>query len=147
MLPARVPTILVIDDMEIVRRSAARCLRYRGYFVLEASSGDDALQLIANCPELDLVLTDLVLPAKGGTEIVAEIRRRFPNVAVAFMTGHIGMSARYEIAPEAGIPVLIKPFTPALLDRRVREALAASGWPEPFGSPSSSEPARRQRVD
>jgi CheY-like chemotaxis protein len=133
--------------MEVVRRSAARCLRYRGYFVLEASSGDDALQLIANCPELDLVLSDLVLPAKGGAEIVAEIRRRFPNVAVAFMTGHIGMSARYEVVPEAEIPVLIKPFTPAVLERRVREALALSGWPEPFGSVPDAEPSHGKRIN
>jgi CheY-like chemotaxis protein len=135
MLPARVPTILVIDDTEVVRKSAARCLRYRGYFVLEASSAEEALQLIAMSRlEVDLVLTDLVMPRVGGAELVSEIRKRLPNVAAAYMTAHIGLSSRCQIVPEAGTPILIKPFTPAALENRVREALTLSGWKEPSGS-------------
>jgi two-component system cell cycle sensor histidine kinase/response regulator CckA len=120
----RVQTILVVDDTEVVRKSAARCLRRRGYVVLEASNADQALELIAmNVEQLDLVLSDLVLPSMGGVELVAEIQRRFPKIAAAYMTGHIGRSARYQTALDAGVPLLIKPFTPAVLERSVREAL------------------------
>lgn len=125
----RVPTILVVDDTDVVRKSAARCLRHRGYVVLEASNADQALALIAlNCEQLDLVLSDLVLPSMGGVELVAEIRRRFPNVAAAYMTGHIGRSARYATVLDAAVPLLVKPFTPAVLEDRVREALMRSGF-------------------
>ena len=125
----RVPTILVVDDTDVVRKSAARCLRHRGYVVLEASNADQALELIAlNCEQLDLVLSDLVLPSMGGVELVAEIRRRFPNVAAAYMTGHIGRSARYATALDSAVPLLVKPFTPAVLEDRVREALMRAGF-------------------
>jgi two-component system, cell cycle sensor histidine kinase and response regulator CckA len=128
LLP-RAPTILVVDDTDVVRKSAARCLRYRGYRVLEASSAGEALVLMdAEGTDVDMILTDLVLPAMGGVELIAEARRRFPAVAAAYMTGHLGRSARCEESPETGTPLLIKPFTPHVLEERVREALLQSGW-------------------
>lgn len=118
-----------MDDTDVVRKSAARCLRYRGYRVLEASSADEALVVMdAEGTEVDMILTDLVLPTMGGVELIAEARRRFPALAAAYMTGHLGKSARCEASPESGTPLLIKPFTPHVLEERVREALLQSGW-------------------
>ena len=131
----RVPTILVVDDTDVVRKSAARCLRRRGYLVLEASSASQALDLIAaNSAQLDLMLTDLVLPASSGVELIEEVQRRFPSIGVACMTGHFGTSARCERSFGAGAQVLIKPFTPNLLAQRVREALVQAGWTAPIDS-------------
>jgi two-component system cell cycle sensor histidine kinase/response regulator CckA len=126
---SRVPTILVVDDTEVVRKSAARCLRRRGYVVLEAGGAEEALSLLdANGEKLDLVLSDLVLPTMSGVELIAEVQRRFPSMGVAYMTGHFGNSARFEMAFEVSNQVLVKPFTPSLLEQRVREALLQSGW-------------------
>lgn len=119
------PTILLVDDSDVVRKSASRCLRWRGFVVLEAASADEALSLIvANGDKIDLMLTDLVLPAMGGTLLVAEARRLVPTLRTAYMTGHLGRSARCEIEIDEDEPVLIKPFTPNTLEERVREALA-----------------------
>jgi two-component system, cell cycle sensor histidine kinase and response regulator CckA len=125
----RVPTILLVEDAEVVRKSAARCLRRRGYVIIEASSAAQALELLAaNGNKIDLLLTDLVLPAMGGAELVEEARRRQPAVGVAYMTGHLGISARCETELDETAPLLIKPFTPNLLEESVREALARAGW-------------------
>jgi two-component system cell cycle sensor histidine kinase/response regulator CckA len=123
-----IATILLVDDSDVVRKSAARCLRRRGYVVIEAAAADEALALLAaNGDRIDLLLTDLVLPAMGGAQLVAEARRQQPTVAIAYMTGHLGVSARCETALDESAPVLIKPFTPSLLEERVREALENSG--------------------
>lgn len=128
MLLPRIITILLVEDAEVVRKSAARCLRRSGYLVLEARSAADALSLISlNAGKIDLMLTDLVLPAMGGIELVAEARRRFPTLGIAYMTGHLGASARYHTDFDETAPVLIKPFTPGLLEQRVREALERAG--------------------
>jgi two-component system, cell cycle sensor histidine kinase and response regulator CckA len=125
----RVPTILLVEDAEVVRKSAARCLRRRGYVVIEASNAAQALELLAaNVGKIDLLLTDIVLPVMGGAELVEEARRRQPSVGIAYMTGHLGISARCETALDETAPLLIKPFTPNLLEERVREALARAGW-------------------
>ena len=127
-MQGNVPTILVIDDTDVVRKSVARCLRRRGYQVLEASNAAEALALVSsNGDELDLILADVVLPTMGGIELIAEARRRFPGLAAAYMTGHFGRSARCEVSPEEGTLVLIKPFTPSLLESSVREVLVQSG--------------------
>ena len=118
-----------MDDTDVVRKSAARCLRYRGYRVLEASNADEALGVMeAEGTSLDMVLADLVLPTMGGVELIAEARRRFPALATAYMTGHLGKSARCEESPDSRSPVLLKPFTPHVLEERVRQALLESGW-------------------
>lgn len=124
MLLPRIATILIVEDSDVVRKSTARCLKRKNYVVLEASSAAEALSLLAmNGSNIDLILTDLVLPAMGGIELVAEARRRFPTLKTAYMTGHLGTSARYQTAFDETVPVLIKPFTPSLLEERVREAL------------------------
>jgi two-component system cell cycle sensor histidine kinase/response regulator CckA len=118
-----------VDDTDVVRKSAARCLRYRGYRVLEASNADEALGVMeAEGTDLDMILADLVLPTMGGVELIAEARRRFPALATAYMTGHLGKSARCEESPDSRSPVLLKPFTPHVLEERVRQALLESGW-------------------
>jgi CheY-like chemotaxis protein len=139
-LQSKVPKILVIDDTEVVLKSVARCLRRRGYLVLEARNADEALALVSE--DLDLILADVVLPTMGGIELIAEARRRFPNVAAAYMTGHFGKSARCELSPEEGTLVLIKPFTPNLLESSVREALVNSGLAMPSIAPQGGGSSR-----
>jgi DNA-binding NtrC family response regulator len=128
----RIVTILVVDDTETVRKSTARCLRRNGFVVLEAGTANEALKLIeANGRQLDLVLCDLVLPSMSGVELINEVRRRFPEIGTALMTGHVGSSARYEETPDLGAHVLLKPFTPGALLQRVTEALEHTGPGEP----------------
>jgi CheY-like chemotaxis protein len=135
----RAPTILLVDDADVVRKSAARCLRRRGYIVLEAGSADDALALLhENGDNVDVILTDLVLPVMHGAELVKQARRSFPGLAIAYMTGHVGVSARCETPLEHDAPLLLKPFTPALLEESVRAALslaARRGGTPPFNMP------------
>jgi len=134
IIGSRIATILVVDDTEIVRKSTARCLRRAGFVVLEASTAAEALELLeANGKQLDLVLCDLVLPSMSGVELIGEVRRRFPEVGTAMMTGHVGSSARYEETPELGARVLLKPFTPTALLERVREVLRGGGYGNPRG--------------
>ena len=133
MSPPRVPTVLVVDDTDVVRKSVVRCLRRRGYMVLEARSAEEALALVAaNGEQLDLVLCDLVLPNISGIDLIAQVQRQFPSIGAAFMTGHLGSSARFHQQIDASTQVLIKPFTPNSLERRVREALLESGWSGPL---------------
>jgi two-component system, cell cycle sensor histidine kinase and response regulator CckA len=106
-------TILVVEDEAAVRNVVVRSLRSRGYEVLEARHGEDAL-LVAerhNAP-IHLVVTDVVMPNMNGTELFHHLRRWYPRMRVLFISGY----ARSAIPPEAleegtGAAFLAKPFT------------------------------------
>ncbi len=108
LLPSR--TILVVDDNPYACSFIARVLRDGGYDVVEANDGPEALRIVPTIPELQLLVTDVVMPGLSGFDLASHIVAAF-NVPVLFV------SAYAQNRPEFPGPVLEKPFTAeALLD-------------------------------
>ncbi|HEU5040926.1 MAG TPA: response regulator, partial [Gemmatimonadales bacterium] len=124
ILPGGTETLLLVEDEAAVRSSARRLLERHGYAVLEARHGADALRIVEEGPgEVDLVLTDVVMPEMGGRELVERLRARRPSLKVLFMSGYTEKS----ITPDGVMPphtgFVEKPFTVEQLLRRLREIL------------------------
>ena len=92
-----------------------------GYEIVEASDGESALAL-ADIHDIQLLLTDVMMPGMLGPSLAAEVRRRHPNIPVMFMSGHSEEIVRDGLLDPA-TPFLAKPFTPAQLASKVRETL------------------------
>jgi CheY-like chemotaxis protein len=104
-LPAMLPTVLVVEDSEIVRPLIARMLSVEGYPVHTAVDGIEALDLLADIP-VDVVVTDLLMPRLNGRMLALEIAARWPSVRMVFMTGHPDSSLTNDLPG----PLLMKPF-------------------------------------
>ncbi len=119
-------TILVVEDHDAVRRLAADVLRAGGYDVLVADTGTDAMSLVERRGgNIDLLLTDVIMPRMSGREVATRLQRQLPGLAVLFMSGYTQTAIVQNGALESGLQFLAKPFTPTQLLTRVREVLAA----------------------
>jgi PAS domain S-box-containing protein len=119
-------TILIVEDEDLVRALASRSLRERGYRVIEARQGADALrQLEQQAAEVDLVISDVVMPEMGGRELARRLARLRPSLPVLFMSGYTGEDVIQRGLLDPGAPFQQKPFTPDGLARKVREMLDA----------------------
>jgi len=114
-------TILLVEDEEAVRRVARRALEMHGYKIIDAADGVTALATFA-ANDIDLVLSDVMMPGMPGPTMVEELRRRDPDVRVLFMSGHTEEIIRDGLL-DPSTPFLAKPFTPTQLAQKVREAL------------------------
>jgi signal transduction histidine kinase/CheY-like chemotaxis protein len=124
--PAESKTVLVVEDEPRVRASTTSALEELGYRVVTAEDGDQALGLLADHPDIDLLLTDVVMPEMTGTELALAAREMRPDLHIMFTTGYSG---NVEDAGGRGTellgssPILHKPFTINALEAKVREAL------------------------
>ena len=118
--------VLVADDDPAVGGLVATILRAKGYRVLEARSGDEALERVED--GLALLIADLVMPPNGGVELADTLRRRLPGLKVLFISGYGVLSG----STNTQDPLLGKPFAPAELVRRVSELVGP-----PTATPSS----------
>jgi PAS domain S-box-containing protein len=113
-------TILLAEDEDGVRRFVASVLRSSGYTVLEAANGREALELAGrHGGPIHLLLSDVVMPEMGGVELADKFSTPRPEAAVLMMTGY----AERPIPEQHAADVLLKPFTPAALLGRVRQAM------------------------
>jgi two-component system cell cycle sensor histidine kinase/response regulator CckA len=118
--------VLLAEDEPAVRTLAAQVLRDLGYTVLEASNGDEALQIAqARRETIDLLLTDMVMPRMGGRALVERLMALRPDIIVVLMSGYTNSATVHEHTPLRGVTFLQKPFLPATLAHKVREALDA----------------------
>jgi CheY-like chemotaxis protein len=101
-------------------------LRGYGYRVISAENGDDAL-LFCEREQIDLVLTDVVMPKMNGRELADRLVARQPRVKVLFMSGYTGNVIQHHGILVEGAPFLQKPFTPRELAGKVRAALSQRG--------------------
>jgi PAS domain S-box-containing protein len=116
--------ILVVDDEEGIRRSAARVLTRFGYVVEEAADGESALEALRSAePPFDLVISDVVMPRLSGTALYQELRGHGSGVRVLLMSGHTADDLDALEDPLAGAKFLHKPWSITDLLRRVREVL------------------------
>jgi two-component system, cell cycle sensor histidine kinase and response regulator CckA len=121
--PARLKgteTIIVVEDEPAVLRSTARILRDAGYTIIEAVNGVAVRAAIAREPNVDLVLTDVMMPKMGGKELAEYLANDRPDLKILFMTGYSNDSAINESADRH---VLFKPFRSLELLTKIREVL------------------------
>jgi CheY-like chemotaxis protein len=117
-------TLLVVEDQEEVRVTAARTLEEEGYRVLQAADGEQALEVLAGRnDDVRLVLSDLAMPCLGGRTMGERLREARPGLPVLFMSGYPEDDVRHQGMLEEGRPFIQKPFTPHALARKVREVL------------------------
>jgi PAS domain S-box-containing protein len=125
--------ILLVEDNPPVRITATRILERAGYKVLTATNGKEALAIYeTRRGQVDLIITDTIMPEMSGYDLVQRIRERNEDVAVLMMSGYTEQSSRSQSFLDAGTTFLQKPFTPESLAVKVRRALTAS----PAGVPS-----------
>ena len=113
--------LLLVDDEPAVRRLLRLSLEPRGYRIVEAGDGLEALERLEECGAVDLALLDLSMPRLGGVEALRAMRSRQPDLAAIFMSGHPEPPS-LATAP-ADVPFLAKPFQPDELAEQVRSAL------------------------
>jgi len=123
-LPRGDETILIAEDDTAVRSMAARVLRLQGYKVIEAQSGGDAWLLAdRHQGEIQLLLTDVIMPNMNGPEVAKLIKQKRPDMKVMYMSGYTPNAIVHDGILEPGIPYMQKPFRPKTLAQRVREVL------------------------
>jgi CheY-like chemotaxis protein len=125
-------TILVVEDEAAMLEVTRRLLEDGGYAVLTASGGEGALRIAAGHPgEIQLLLTDVVMPGMLGKEVATRVAELRPGIAVLYMSGY----AQAVIGPmgdlSAGHTIIDKPFTAAVLLERVAEALSRASAEPP----------------
>jgi two-component system cell cycle sensor histidine kinase/response regulator CckA len=117
-------TILVVEDEDAVRRLVRAALERRGYRVLVASGGHEAVAIAQRESPIHLLLTDLVMPQMSGAAVADLVKTAQPGIRVLYMSGYTDRSLQKSAAfPEDAGAFLQKPFTPAVLGARVRAAL------------------------
>jgi len=118
-------TILLVEDAAVVRSLVRELLEQRGYSVLEARDSHEAISIAENHEgDIDLLLTDLVMPRIGGHELAQKLHRRRKKMRVIYMSGYSG-EALHAVEKEANF--LEKPFKPDALAALVRKVLDKAG--------------------
>ena len=108
------PTVLVVDDEELVRGLICRMVAEQGWTAVDASNGLTGLEIVdRGSPRVDALVVDLMMPRLGGQAVAEVVRRHRPDLALVCMTGFSAGAGRTLEA--AGIPVLRKPFSSPIL--------------------------------
>lgn len=118
-------TLLVVEDNEVLRTALADGLRQAGYQIFEAGNGQEALEVLAQHPEIALVLSDLVMPAMGGKALADALRKRGLSVPIVLLSGHPMGDQITQIPGVAGW--MLKPPDLAELTRLLARLLRGSG--------------------
>ena len=121
-LPAT--TILLVDDDPFMLRLMDLILREAGYEIIQARSGEAALEAIRQHPQVDLVISDVVMPGMNGDLLRENVSRLWPKCKFIVCSGYPDKCWDLEMS-EAHIATLPKPFTASALKERVREVLEA----------------------
>ncbi len=110
-------TILAVDDERTILSLLASMLERNGFRVLKAAGGQEALEILKSSHEVDLVITDIVMPDMDGTALAQKVLATHPEMPVLFISGFPNRLQSLEA------PVLAKPFTSAALIGKVRTLL------------------------
>ena len=114
--------MLLVEDEYPVRLFAARALRSKGYIVIEATTGEAALEILAN-QTFDLMITDMMMPKVDGATLIFEARKTMPNLPVICISGYTQEAVAKEVIGLDKIYFLAKPFSLKQLTRKVKDAI------------------------
>lgn len=117
-------TVLLVEDEEMVRNLTREILEMSGYRVLTASNGEEACGVCDDFEEeIDLMITDVVMPQMSGRELHEYVAKQRPDMAVLYMSGYTDDAIVRHGVLDDGMPFLQKPFTPDAFARKVRELI------------------------
>lgn len=116
-------TILLVEDEDPVRNFISRALRDKGYNVVEARSGADALQVVKDI-DMDLLITDVIMPKMDGPTLNKKLREIKTNFKTIFISGYTEDTFRQNLDKELGIYFMQKPFSLKDLASKVKEVLS-----------------------
>jgi two-component system cell cycle sensor histidine kinase/response regulator CckA len=118
-------TVMLVEDEDPVRIFGARALRNKGYTVIEAKSGEAALELIRTADRApDLLITDVVMPRMDGPGLIREVREIHPDMKVIFISGYTEDSFRQKLDADSEIHFLPKPFSLKQLASKVKDVIS-----------------------
>ncbi len=119
-------TVLLVEDEDAVRLFGSRALRNKGYVVLEANDGEEALDVINDFGgPIDLIITDVVMPGMDGHTLVRLVREEIPAIRVILMSGYAEEAIPGEISQDGSIHFLPKPFSLNDLALKVKSVIKA----------------------
>lgn len=119
----RVETILLVEDDTPTRDAVRDSLEVLNYRVIEATNGLEALQVYDSPPEIDLVLTDIIMPEMGGRELIEKLTRDYRHARVVAMTGYALPEDLQALEEEMSIGILQKPLNVNSLSRTLSQVL------------------------
>ena len=116
--------VLLVEDEDVVRSFAVRALKSRGYEVLEAASGVEALEVMAQCNgEVDIVVSDVVMPEMDGPTLLKRLRAQNPEIRIIFVSGYPNEAFKQQLDENEAFAFLPKPFSLPQLAAKVKEEL------------------------
>jgi two-component system, cell cycle sensor histidine kinase and response regulator CckA len=119
-------TILLVEDEPEVRSLVQRLLKMQGYSVVAAANPEEALAIIRDFKgQIDLMVTDVVMPGMSGRQLAERLAKILPNLKVLFVSGYTDDAIVHHGILDPGTAFLQKPFTPQALARKVREVIEA----------------------
>ena len=116
-------TILLVEDEDAVRLFGARALRNKGYTVIEARSGEQAMEVLNGGEPIQVLISDVVMPGMDGVTLARFVRMERPAIKVILISGYSEDVARDGIDPDAGIHFLPKPFSLKQLAGAVKQVM------------------------
>jgi two-component system cell cycle sensor histidine kinase/response regulator CckA len=117
--------VLLVEDEDSVRNFAVRALKRQGYEVIEATTGLEALEMVAELVEpIDIVVSDVMMPEMDGPTMLTEMRKTRPDLKVIFISGYPDDRFKTGLDPDAHYAFLAKPFSLPQLAAKVKEELA-----------------------
>jgi two-component system cell cycle sensor histidine kinase/response regulator CckA len=115
--------VLLVEDEDAVRVFAARALKNKGYRVLEARTGEQALDILRDQPAVDLMITDMMMPGMDGGTLARLIRVERPEIKIILISGYSEEIARGDLAAGQDFHFLPKPFSLGQLATKVKDVL------------------------
>jgi len=121
-------TVMVVEDNHMVRELARTVLQELGYAAVTASSGEDCLRIVEHLqPDIDLLLTDVVMPGINGMELYERLAETYPRMRVVYMSGHADNIIGKQTLTGEDVRFIQKPFSVRTLAENIRAVLDAEG--------------------
>jgi two-component system C4-dicarboxylate transport response regulator DctD len=107
--------VLIVEDDNAMAQMCAKLIRRRGYTVLIAGSGQDALAMVREAGDIDVVISDIQMPQMNGTQLLARIRALDATLPVILITGYAHLLSPSQALALGAADYIMKPFEPEIL--------------------------------